>query len=242
MSKRFSLSIPKPCSVQWASLSPVSNGGFCNSCHKTVVNFTQMTDSEIVEFISNKPSHICGRFRTNQLRNYTYTPALGISPGFTLLKAGITSLLLILSSKPLPAHTTWPKPSPFTQLAHDNKNADNSIVASSHTVRGVVQDEYDNGGIPGVNIVLKGTTIGTTTDLLGRFEFPAKLEAGDVLLFSFIGYETKEYVVPKNVTDTIEITLSLDVCVTMGELAIDGAYEEKKSRFQKMLSKIKAIF
>jgi hypothetical protein len=242
MSKSFSLSIPKPCTLAWASFAPMPSGGFCHSCNKTVINFTKMSDSEIVEFFTNKPSHTCGRFRSDQLGNYAYYPLPGIRPGFTLLKAGVAAFLLILSGKPLPAQTPVSPTIAAARSLHLNQSIVNAIAASAHTVKGVVKDEYDNSGIPGVNIVLKGTTIGTNTDLSGRFEFPAKLETGDVLLFSFIGYETKEFVVPKNVDDTVEITLLLDMCVTMGEVAIDGLYEEKKSGFRRILSRIKAIF
>lgn len=61
--------------------------------------------------------------------------------------------------------------------------------AQSVNVKGVV---YDETGIPamGVNILKKGTTEGTITDLDGNFEISA--QKGDVLVFSYIGYVTQE--------------------------------------------------
>ncbi|WP_299625423.1 VIT domain-containing protein [uncultured Tenacibaculum sp.] len=55
-------------------------------------------------------------------------------------------------------------------------------------VRGVVSDE--SGPMPGVNIVIKGTSKGTETDFNGRFSISVK--KGDVLVYSFIGVETEE--------------------------------------------------
>ncbi len=47
-------------------------------------------------------------------------------------------------------------------------------------------------GLPGVNVVVKGTTTGTTTDFLGNYSLQIPEETGDVLVFSFIGFVTKE--------------------------------------------------
>ncbi len=60
--------------------------------------------------------------------------------------------------------------------------------AQVHTVTGTVTDE--TGVLPGVNIVVKGTTNGTITDIEGNYVMQAS--SSDVLVFSFIGYETTE--------------------------------------------------
>src|SRR5690606_40375673 len=68
-----------------------------------------------------------------------------------------------------------------------------SDVCSSdlgQTVRGTVTSSADNAPIPGVNIVVKGTTTGTTTDVNGDFSIRVKPE--DILVFSFIGYHAEE--------------------------------------------------
>lgn len=61
--------------------------------------------------------------------------------------------------------------------------------AQQRTVSGTVSD--DSGlPIPGVNVVIKGTTTGTQTDFDGNFQIEAS--PSDVLVFSFIGMETRE--------------------------------------------------
>src|SRR5687768_14114089 len=71
-----------------------------------------------------------------------------------------------------------------------------AITAQAQTiVRGKVTDESGTG-MPGVNIVVKGTSSGTTTDVNG--EYTLQLPDGDgqkVIVFSFIGYETQEQIV-----------------------------------------------
>ena len=58
------------------------------------------------------------------------------------------------------------------------------------TVSGVIRTEGANETIPGVSVLVKGTTRGTVTDLDGKFQLEAA--AGEVLSVSYIGYTTKE--------------------------------------------------
>lgn len=62
------------------------------------------------------------------------------------------------------------------------------------TITGTVSD--DSGPIPGVGIVLKGTTTGTTSNFDGKYSIKAKI--GDVLLYNYIGYETENKTVEKS--------------------------------------------
>ena len=63
------ISIPKPCNENWNSMSPNKNGRFCNSCNKTVIDFTKMNNPEIQKyFIENSgQERICGHFKLNQI-------------------------------------------------------------------------------------------------------------------------------------------------------------------------------
>lgn len=66
----------------------------------------------------------------------------------------------------------------------------NQSTPSSILVRGKVNDDKGNS-LPGVNVLLKGTQQGTTTDSEGRFSFTVPDENA-VLVFSFVGYEKWE--------------------------------------------------
>jgi Ca-activated chloride channel family protein len=60
-------------------------------------------------------------------------------------------------------------------------------------VKGVLTDPQSGEPMPGVNIVVKGTATGTVTDLNGSYEIDAPV--GATLVFSFVGYATKEMIV-----------------------------------------------
>ncbi|MBE7646947.1 carboxypeptidase-like regulatory domain-containing protein [Tenacibaculum finnmarkense] len=59
--------------------------------------------------------------------------------------------------------------------------------AQEKTISGVVSDE--SGGLPGVSIIIKGTTTGVETDFDGNYSINAK--QNDILVFSFVGKATQ---------------------------------------------------
>ena len=63
-----------------------------------------------------------------------------------------------------------------------------AALAQTISVKGTVTDE-SKLPMPGVSVVVKGTTHGTSTDIDGKYELQAK--AGDVLEFSSVGYTTQ---------------------------------------------------
>jgi TonB-linked SusC/RagA family outer membrane protein len=90
-------------------------------------------------------------------------------------------------------------------------------------INGVVSDKTGMA-LPGVNILLKGTATGTTTNAEGKYTLSVPDESA-VLVFSFIGYITRE--APVGNQTTMNITLEDDV-TQLGEVVVVG-YGEKKS-------------
>ena len=66
-----------------------------------------------------------------------------------------------------------------------------SVFAQSREVSGVVTSAEDGLSIPGVSVIIKGTTIGTTTDFYGNYSLHVP-KSGTVLVFSFVGMTTQE--------------------------------------------------
>jgi iron complex outermembrane receptor protein len=62
-------------------------------------------------------------------------------------------------------------------------------VLAQGTLGGTVVDSKSNQPIPGVNVVIQGSSNGTQTDFDGKFKLP-KVNIGDKIVFSFIGYKT----------------------------------------------------
>lgn len=98
------------------------------------------------------------------------------------------------------------------------------------TITGIVTSAEDGTGMPGVNILLKGTKKGTTTDHAGNFTMTVSQEGG-TLTFSFIGYQTKEV---KFKTEThLRVVLAADV-KALDEIVVTGHEAKPKKDARKM--------
>ena len=62
-----------------------------------------------------------------------------------------------------------------------------SVYAQERTISGRVTSAADGGGLPGVNVVFKGTTSGSVTDVDGNYKVTIPANDG-ILVFSFIGF------------------------------------------------------
>ncbi len=78
--------------------------------------------------------------------------------------------------------------------------------AQATVVSGKVTDE-SNAGLPGVTVLVKGTSVGTTTDIDGNFSLSVPDPAG-TLVISYVGYKNQE--VPINSRSTINVTMAAD--------------------------------
>ncbi|HEX3009462.1 MAG TPA: SusC/RagA family TonB-linked outer membrane protein, partial [Bacteroidales bacterium] len=105
------------------------------------------------------------------------------------------------------------------------------------TISGIVTDAATGDPIPGVNVVLEGTTIGTTTDVDGKYSI--SVEGADaVLLFSYVGYvSNKVSVQGRNVIDiqlTSDVKALEEVVVvgygTMKKLDVSGSIVSANSK------------
>jgi hypothetical protein len=65
--KDLKLSIPKPCSQEWDRMTTNNSGRHCDSCQKTVVDFSNFTDKELIEFFKKATGKICGRLNPYQV-------------------------------------------------------------------------------------------------------------------------------------------------------------------------------
>jgi hypothetical protein len=66
--KLIKYSIEEPCHEDWNQMKPEVKGRFCESCSKTVVDFSSMSDFSIVSYLEEKKNEsVCGRFRPSQM-------------------------------------------------------------------------------------------------------------------------------------------------------------------------------
>ena len=207
------ISIQKPCSENWQTMTPADKGRFCATCQKCVVDFTAMTDAEIVRYLNQNKGNNCGRFTPEQLNRDLETPNRWTTPlskwvlastfslGFMSPKEGVAAVPMVQTEKRL-------------ALSHEEiilQDIENEGVADSLIIRGVVIDSIDGAFLAYVSVVIKGTTIGALTDINGIFalNIPVKYQHKNIdLTISYVGYTIQEVTIrPQDANKKIEIRM-----------------------------------
>ena len=99
------------------------------------------------------------------------------------------------------------------------------MTAQTGSLSGSVTDANTNDALPGVNVIVKNTTNGTNTDFNGNFSLN-DVKSGDVLVFSYIGYQTFEY----TVSSSFNVSISLEEDVeALEEVVLLGYVSQKAS-------------
>ncbi|GAB3650651.1 TonB-dependent receptor [Echinicola sediminis] len=101
-------------------------------------------------------------------------------------------------------------------------------------VSGTITSSEDNMPLPGVSILLKGTSRGTVTDIDGKFSIEVPDE-GAVLIFSSIGFETQEVAVGNR--STIDLVMQIDM-QQLGEVVVVGYGTQKKANITGAIAQI----
>lgn len=106
---------------------------------------------------------------------------------------------------------------------------------SQSLIKGKVLDKETDEPLPGVSIVIKGTSEGTITDLNGNYQI--KAQRGNILLFSFIGYEVTEI----TLDDKTQIDISMEMDVkALEEVLVIGYGEQKKKEITGAVARVES--
>jgi len=107
----------------------------------------------------------------------------------------------------------------------DNKTPKLEIIIQSQTITGKVTSVEDGEPLPGVNVLVKGTSQGTVTDMNGAYSLTVSTP-NPVLVFSFIGYTTEEVVV--GAQSVINVSLVPDITQLSEVVIVDVGYGTMK--------------
>lgn len=226
------LRIPEPCAASWAAMTPASGGRHCAACQKTVVDFTQKTDAELLAYFRlPNAGKTCGRFRAGQLQR----PLQPLDPtcGWRRWLGGLLTVGSLLADASFKAAA---QPAPARQAvapetaekaaqpaAHRPPVATEPISLPADTLvelRGVVLDAERCEPLPGVAITVKNTSLGTSTNAAGEFSIRLKPTEQPVqLLFRHVGFVSQERPVALQSNTPHQLKIALETQV-VGELLV----------------------
>lgn len=125
--------------------------------------------------------------------------------------------------------TVWLLPEvAYSETLNNEKSEPDTHLASREdaiTVSGTVSSQENGELLPGVNILVKGSTTGTVTDMDGAYSITVQDESA-TLVYSFIGYATQE--VSINGRSTIDVVLVPDYAA-LGEVVVIGYGTQRRS-------------
>jgi hypothetical protein len=202
--QEYFLKIDNPCKEDWNLMKHEGSGRFCSNCSKTVIDFTYLTDSEIVKQLEKSSGRLCGNLNTDQLNRIISIKESKSTPNFYKLLAG---LLLLGSTKNLQAtnstsiKTEISIPINKEELpSNEIENTENPTDSLVKIVQGTVLDSATKEPIIGAIINIKNTNKAVTTNIEGKFKItvPNNLPIDSVtLILRCVGYKTKEFIVDK---------------------------------------------
>ncbi len=124
--------------------------------------------------------------------------------------------------------------STFASEVNSRVSLSANLLQQAMTVTGTVTSSDEGSALPGVNVVIKGTSQGTTTDADGKFTL--QVPDGDaVLVFSFIGFVSQEVVVGSRLV--IDAALAPDV-QQLGEVVVVAYGTQKKETLTAAVSQV----
>lgn len=205
MNPKLQLHIPTPCHENWNAMTPQAQGRFCNACAKVVVDFSMMTDKEVLDYMSTASSNVCGRMSTEQLSKplqaYPATRGFGwkymwsLLVGSFLMTARSYAQGKVITQKP----KTTQMPPVIRMGAVAYKEPDKKCEPAK--LEGKVVDEHGEP-IPYASVIIKGTQKGAMANEKGFFSIPVStINSSDFLMISAVGYEALHIAVASGIAE-----------------------------------------
>ncbi|MEZ4953782.1 MAG: carboxypeptidase-like regulatory domain-containing protein [Saprospiraceae bacterium] len=213
----YTFDIPTPCHEKWINMDQRPNGRFCQTCQKTVIDFSNKSDREVAAYFQKTNENVCGKFRQDQLRRPVHFEQAK-TLGRRLRALGLLVPGLLVGG----AATGQNLEKPLTeQLEIDHSLSLLGYVSPQpiKRVKGVVKNEYGDPLI-GVTVMVKNTALGTVTDINGEYEInvPIPQNGSDAALeFSYTGFHSVEVHISLNSIEGNNVVMSVNPVMTEGQ-------------------------
>jgi len=237
----YSISIPKPCHENLADMAPSETGRYCTACQKNVIDFSKMTDAQIIRVLQKNTS-LCGSVHTQQLDRILYPQAqatkqhgwqqllIAMAIGFSSFRAEAAPGKKVMETAQNPVNKI-PNQNDITIPGPDQK-------PETITITGRITDSSDGSPLLGVVVMLSSggnTLLRVVTDLDGKYSCTIK-NTGDLsLACHYIGYDIKSIRIDKNM-DTkanfeLNATLTESLKMMGGAIVITKVTPRQKFRY-----------
>jgi hypothetical protein len=228
MAKFLQISIADPCHEDWDQMTDNEKGKFCASCQKQVIDFSGMTDTQLVAFFKKKPaSEVCGRLNDYQLDRGIPVPPKRVPWVRYFFQFTLPLFLTTLKAKAQTGAVTVKTAQTETcdRRSYGNltmkEDLVDLLVDEGIQIKGIV---VNGEGSPVPFASIEKGIVGTVADSTGAFSLVlAPRPNGITLKISSVGYETREVELSKDQQGSNKsIVIKLKQKILLNEVVVTG--------------------
>lgn len=240
MKSNIKISVPNPCAENWDEMKPNNCGRFCASCEKTVIDFTKMHDEKFIAYFQNSKKLFCGRFTERQLSLNIPFKSKPLLPFWKLSKYVATSMITVAG---LGVRVFAQKVETIVTQNDSTKTSTDSQIQKNNEfieLSGFVIDNY-NEAVPGALVEILNFSIGTNTDVDGRFQImaPKTSVVNNFVYLKINGLGLKEKIQTFNISSGIT---SIRVSLEQGNMMVGDVIITKPTYWQRFKNWLKNNF
>jgi hypothetical protein len=161
------ITIDEPCTQNWAEMKKEADFGFCRTCNKNVIDFTNYTNAEILSVLTRASTPVCGRLTVTQLNQLNYYLLVKPANRNWMKYLGVLAIGAAIfaqdASAAIPRVSTEITIQPTCR--RDDKKP-NMLTRISGLILGP-----DKKPVSGIRLVILNTKYHAITDEHGRYEF-----------------------------------------------------------------------
>ncbi len=229
--QKLHLSIPDPCHENWHHMTPTQQGRYCNACAKEVVDFSMMTDTEVLNYFTRLTHEkVCGRALPAQLNRTIFRPK---EPKKRLFWYWNYLLMFFMFFSKANTVKSQGGIRTVTELSPVKPAVDNigEPAMASWVVKGNVTD-IDGNPVSFASIKIKGTRYGISADANGSYSI--KVKPNDILLVA--GASFRETEVAIGTQRIINIILDYGYASGLMEIVVAGRKSMNNSKHVAVLN------
>ena len=218
------IQINTPCHENWAKMTPEDKGRFCSLCNKSVIDFSLMTDNEILKHLKKENSDLCGRFSVTQLQRPIRETQLQPKKNWRYWLASISALLFLINRSEAQTKNAVNTHNNPSITPKDSMELTKGKILITPTATDILKGTVvDSAGKPmeGASIRVKENGVGVTADNKGNFHLNIKhLPETFTIVVAYIGYETQRIPINKATLKEVTIRMKEEINKMTGEVVI----------------------
>ena len=188
--QQLQLILSNPFHQDWNEMSANDPGKFCNSCAKTVVDFSAMTDAQLMNYFANlKNESVCGRVHSDQVQRTITTLPQPRKKIFDYWQYALSMLLLLGKGQQSRAQSGGVNIQQFGTSAEASSKKLHKVLASSEVQRIQIVDEKMEP-VSGASIKFESGGSYLFADSMGYVSL-SKSHAEDSIFITAIGFKNK---------------------------------------------------